>query len=91
MQQSFNLRLILTILLFSSILGADPLNLTFVEAKNLIFKSDSRWEFTIKYSTDSPLINESIYYTSILYNESQKIAPCEVAGNILNCHLNEGK
>ena len=91
MLQNFNLKLILTILLFTSILGADPLELTFEEAKNLIFKSDSRWEFTIKYSTDSPLINETIHYTSILFNESQKIAPCEVAGNILNCHLNEGK
>ena len=91
MLQNLNLKLILTILLFTSILGADPLELTFEEAKNLIFKSDSRWEFTIKYSTDSPLINETIHYTSILFNESQKIAPCEVAGNILNCHLNEGK
>ena len=34
MSQSFNLRLILTLLLFTSILGADPLDLTFVEAKN---------------------------------------------------------
>jgi len=91
MSQSFNLRLILTLLLFTSIFGADPLDLTFVEAKNLNFNSDSIWEFTIKYSAESPLNSETVYYTSILYKESQTIASCQVASeNILNCYLNEG-
>ena len=90
MSQKVNLKLILTILLFTRTLGVDPLDLTFVGAKNLIFNSDSRWEFTIEYSADSSLTEGSVYYTSILYKESQTIASCEAAsGNTLNCYINE--
>ena len=63
------------------------INLNFIEAKNLTFNTDSRWEFSIKYSAVNQLSVEQIYYVSILYKEEPNLAICEAinATFLLNC------
>ena len=64
--------------------------LELVEANKLTFNTDSRWEFSIKYSAENQLSVDQIYYVSILYKEEPNLAICEAinATFLLNCILN---
>ena len=102
----FKCKLNFIILLLSCILGSNSLNLsskkprilsevtelTLVQAQNLTFNSDSRWQFNVKYTSTTPLNANSIYYTSVLYKGIETIACCQVDAEIdssLFCYLYE--
>ena len=97
-------KLFLLIFLFSTIYSSNPLNISlnktrnlaglieldFIEAKNLIFNTDSRWQFKVEYNSVSELTLESVYSISILYKGALKTASCQVEADYkLNCFLNE--
>ena len=97
------MKTIFLILSISSILGAnlhkiiahksrslaDATALDFVSAKNLIFNSDSKWQFNIEYS-GSQLTKDTAYTIPILYKGSESLASCSALDDfILNCFPNE--
>ena len=67
------------------------INLNFIEAKNLTFNTDSRWEFSIKYSSENELSIDQIYYVSILYKGEPNLAVCQAINStfLLNYILNK--
>ena len=66
---------------------ADATALDFVSAKNLIFNSDSKWQFNIEYS-GSQLTKDTAYTIPILYKGSESLASCSALDDfILNCSL----
>ena len=97
------MKLIFLLLSISSIFGAnlhkiashksrslaDVTTLDFVSAKNLIFNSDSKWQFDVTYS-GSQLPKDKAYTIPILYKGSQSLASCSSHDDfILNCSPNE--
>lgn len=65
-------------------------DLYFIEAKNLIFNTDSRWQFGIKYFAENQLQLNADFSTPILYNGKQSLASCTSQNDfILNCFANE--
>ena len=97
------MKLIFLLLSISSIFGAnlhkiashksrslaDVTTLDFVSAKNLIFNSDSKWQFDVTYS-GSQLPKYKAYTIPILYKGSQSLASCSSHDDfILNCSPNE--
>ena len=66
------------------------IELNLVNANNLIFNLDSKWQFDIEYTSSNVLANNSVYSTSILYKGTPALASCEVKnGETLNCLVNE--
>ena len=95
-----NTKLFLIIYVLSFILCSNPSNISrhlaeftlldFLEAKDLNFNPDSRWEFKIKYISGSQLPLESVHSTSILYKGTKKKASCRAEDDfVLDCFVNE--
>ena len=104
MFKNINTKFILIIISLASIYGTNPFKILsgktrslatltdiyFIYSQNLIFNSDNRWQFDIKYHAETELILDSIYTVPILYKGKQSKALCIVQQNfILNCFPDE--